>query len=142
MALETFTDIAVAPPTRRLRRRHIAGWGRRLALLGESWPAMIGVAIVVFWTVMAVLAPWVAPFAPNANDFAALANPRPSAGHWLGTDHLGRDILSRLIWGARTVLTVAPIAVIGATLAGSLLGLAAGFYRGWIDLAITRVCDI
>jgi peptide/nickel transport system permease protein len=103
---------------------------------------MIGVGIVVFWAATALLAPWIAPYQPNANDFMALVNPRPSATHWLGTDHLGRDILSRLLWGARTVLTVAPIAVLGATLAGSLLGLSAGFHRGWIDLAITRVCDI
>ena len=59
-----------------------------------------------------------------------------------GTDHLGRDLLSRILWGARTVLTVAPLAVLGAAMLGSLLGLAAGYYRGWIDLVIARACDI
>jgi len=143
MALETYSDIALAPPApRTLAARRAATWWRRFALLGESWPAMIGVGIVVFWVVVAALAPLIAPFAPNVNDYLALANPKPSAAHLLGTDHLGRDILSRIIWGARTVLVVAPIAVLGATIAGSLLGLAAGYYRGLIDLVVTRICDI
>ena len=55
---------------------------------------------------------------------------RRRRAHWLGTDHLGRDILSRILWGARTVLTVAPLAVLGAAILGSLLGLTAGYYRG------------
>src|ERR1700747_1236065 len=122
MALDTLNDAALAPP------RPLAGgrariWWRRFALLGESWPAMIGVGIVVFWIVVAALAPLIAPYPPNANDYQALASPFPSAKHLLGTDHLGRDILSRIVWGARTVLTVAPIAVLGATASGSLLGL-------------------
>jgi peptide/nickel transport system permease protein len=141
MAVETYTDVAITP-ARSWRDGALGRWAGRLALLGESWPAMIGFAIVLFWVAMALLAPVIAPYPPNANDFAALANPRPSAAHWLGTDHLGRDILSRLLWGARTVLTVAPIAVLGATLTGALLGLCAGYYRGFVDLVVTRICDI
>src|SRR5882762_8998095 len=117
-------------------------WLRRLAPLRESPSAMIGIALTLFWALAAVLAPWIAPYPPNASDLAALAHPTPSAAHWLGTDHLGRDILSRILWGARTVLTVAPLAVLGAAILGSLLGLTAGYYRGWIDLAIVRACDI
>lgn len=117
-------------------------WARRGGRLAESTPALIGVGIVVFWVAAAVLAPVIATYAPNANNLAALAHPAPSATHWLGTDHLGRDILSRIVWGARTVLTVAPLAVLGATMLGSLLGLTAGYFRGWIDLTITRACDI
>jgi peptide/nickel transport system permease protein len=141
MAVETYTDIAVTP-VRTWRDRPLGRWTRRVGLLTESWPAMIGFAIVLFWIAMALLAPWIAPYPPNANDFGALVDPKPSAAHWLGTDHLGRDILSRLLWGARTVLTVAPIAVLGATLSGALLGLYAGYYRGIADLVITRICDI
>ncbi len=114
-------------------------WSLRL---GESTTALIGLALVVFWIVAALLAPVIAPFPPNANDLAAVAYPYPSAQHWLGTDHLGRDILSRLLWGARTVLTVAPIAVAGAALVGVLAGLAAGYLGGVADLLISRVCDI
>lgn len=117
-------------------------WGHRLAVLGESAPALIGLGIVLFWALAALAAPLIAPFAPNANDFSALASPKPSMRHWLGTDHLGRDILSRILWGARTVLTVAPLAVAGAAFLGSLVGLCAGYYRGWVDLAITRASDI
>jgi peptide/nickel transport system permease protein len=115
---------------------------RRLAPLLESTPALIGIALTLFWSLAAIMAPWIAPYPPNASDLAALAHPTPSAAHLLGTDHLGRDILSRLLWGARTVLTVAPIAVFGATALGSLVGLVAGYYRGWSDLVVTRLSDI
>lgn len=118
------------------------GWISRLAPLAGSAPAMAGIFLVVFWAVVAVLAPWIAPYAPNASDLKALANPTPSAQHWLGTDHLGRDILSRLLWGARTVLTVAPVAVLGATALGCMVGLVAGYYRGWVDILVTRISDI
>lgn len=141
MAVETYGPVAAASE-RTWRDGLLGRWPERFALLGESRPAAIGLAIVVFWIAAALLAPLIAPYDPNANDYSALADPRPSAAHWLGTDHLGRDILSRLLWGARTVLTVAPIAVLGATLSGVLLGLAAGYYRGLPDLAITRICDI
>ena len=117
-------------------------WARRLGLVAESKPALIGAGIVLAWVLAAVLAPLIAPYPPNANNLAALAHPTPSASHWLGTDHLGRDLLSRILWGARTVLTVAPLAVLGAAMLGSLLGLAAGYYRGWVDLVIARACDI
>jgi peptide/nickel transport system permease protein len=118
------------------------GWARRLGLVAESKPALIGAGIVLAWVLAAVLAPLIAPYPPNATSMAAVAQPTPSATHWLGTDHLGRDLLSRIVWGARTVLTVAPLAVLGAAIMGSLLGLAAGYYRGWIDLVIARACDI
>jgi len=114
----------------------------RLSALGESMPATVGIAIVLSWVGLALLAPWLAPYPPNANDMAALARTTPSASHWLGTDHLGRDMLSRILWGARPVLVIAPLAVLGAAALGSLLGLTAGYYGRWIDLGITRACDI
>jgi peptide/nickel transport system permease protein len=129
-------------PQRRAAPSFGLAWLRRLAPLRESPSAMIGIALTLFWVGAALLAPWLAPYPPNASDLTALAHPTPSAAHLLGTDHLGRDILSRVLWGARTVLTVAPIAVLGATAFGSLVGLAAGYYRGWIDLVITRISDI
>jgi len=129
-------------PQRRAAPSVGLAWLRRLAPLRESPSAMIGIALTLFWVGAALLAPWLAPYPPNASDLTALAHPTPSAAHLLGTDHLGRDILSRVLWGARTVLTVAPIAVLGATAFGSLVGLAAGYYRGWIDLVITGISDI
>jgi peptide/nickel transport system permease protein len=71
-----------------------------------------------------------------------MADPTPSGAHWLGTDLLGRDVLSRLIFGARTVLIVAPLSVTAAMLVGITLGMLAGYYGGWIDLLISRVSDI
>jgi peptide/nickel transport system permease protein len=124
------------------RARLFRRWRRRVAILGESTPATVGVAIILTWAVLAILAPLIAPYPPNANDMAALAHTTPSRAHWLGADHLGRDILSRILWGARPVLVIAPLAVLGAAALGSLLGLAAGYYGRWIDLAVTRVCDI
>jgi len=117
-------------------------WLGRAGRLRESTPALLGAGAIAFWIAAAILAPVVAPYPPNANDVSALAHPTPSAAHWLGTDHLGRDILSRILWGARTVLTVAPLAVLGAAILGSLLGLTAGYYRGAVDLVITRACDV
>jgi peptide/nickel transport system permease protein len=121
---------------------------RRRSFLAQFWSAVtlspvgtIGAIIVLFWVACALLAPWIAPYPPNKIDPAQIAYPYPSAQHWLGVDHLGRDILSRLLWGARTVLTVAPIAVIGAALLGTLLGLVAGYRGGWVDGLIMRVGD-
>src|SRR5881296_4076981 len=128
--------LSVSPPaTSRRRARDL--W-RGLARVGESTPATVGVLIILFWLAVAALAPLLAPYPPNATDLAALSNTTPSKAHWLGTDHLGRDLLSRIVWGARTVLAVAPVAVLGATILGSLLGLAAGYHRRWIDLVISR----
>jgi len=141
MTVESKIEILAPTPPRAVPAAAVA-WLRRLSPLRESPAAMIGIALTLFWVLAALLAPFLAPYPPNASDLAALAHPTPSAAHWLGTDHLGRDILSRVLWGARTVLTVAPIAVLGATAFGSLVGLAAGYYRGWSDLVITRISDI
>jgi len=107
-----------------------------------STAGYLGLAIILTWSIAALLAPMLPLPAPNVSDLAALSDPRPSAAHWLGIDLSGRDILSRTIWGARTVLTVAPIAVAGATIVGTLLGLFAGYYRGVADAALSRVSDI
>jgi peptide/nickel transport system permease protein len=113
----------------------------RVKLLKESPVGMVGAFLVLFWVAVAIFAPWISPYDPNANDMAALMSP-PTAAHWLGTDNSGRDILSRIIWGSRTVLTIAPIAVICAYAIGAMLGLLAGYYRGWVDLVCNRIADI
>lgn len=110
--------------------------------LPTSRVAMIGLALILFWVVLAVLAPWLGLAPPNAQDYAVIADPNPSAAHWLGADPFGRDMLSRLIWGARTVLTVAPIAVVAAYLVGCTLGLLAGYYGGFLDTLVSRLSDV
>ena len=136
------TTDALVPPALATPRAGRALSVRRMAALGESAPATVGLAIVLLWATLAILAPVIAPYPPNASDLAALAHATPSRTHWLGTDHLGRDLLSRILWGARPVLVIAPLAVLGAAALGSLLGLAAGYYGRWIGLVITRACDI
>lgn len=97
--------------------------------------------VLVVVTLAAIFAPWVAPYDPDAVDFAAFYAP-PSAAHWLGTDSLGRDILSRIIWGGRTAL-IGPLAVVVfSTILGILLGLLAGWRGGWIDAVLGRVFDV
>ena len=122
------------------------GAGRRIhqiwQLLTASPVAAVGAAILVFWALCALFAPWIAPYPPNKIDAELLANPFPSAAHWLGVDNLGRDMLSRILWGARTVLTVAPLAVIGAASIGTLLGLISGYRGGLADTIIMRVGDV
>ncbi len=108
----------------------------------RSGVGMAGLALVVLWLAAALLAPALAPYPPNANDYGALAEPGPSAAHWLGVDMLGRDILSRLLWGARRVFTVVPVALLAAYLAGGAMGLMAGYYGGRVDTVVSRLSDV
>jgi peptide/nickel transport system permease protein len=114
---------------RRLARRFARN---RLALVGT-----VAFAVV---TVLAILAPWVAPYPPIRADFSAYLQP-PSPRHLMGTDELGRDVLSRVIFGARASLEAGMVSVSLAIGAGIPLGLAAGFYRGWLDDALMRLTD-
>jgi peptide/nickel transport system permease protein len=122
-----------APPAARPRRI-------RWALLLPAVPLALAV-------VAAVAAPWVAPASPTAGELSARLKPpawsdAAVAGRPLGTDLLGRDVLSRLIWGARISLLIALIAtVLGATV-GSLIGLVSGYYRGRVDRVVTKLVDI
>ncbi|WP_245429227.1 ABC transporter permease [Mesorhizobium sp. WSM3860] len=113
-------------------------WARIL----RSPTAMVGLFLVGFWVVAAILAPVLPLYSPTEQDVMALADPTPSAAHWLGVDILGRDELSRLIFGARTVLVVAPLSVAVAMIVGITLGMIAGCYGGWIDAVISRLSDI
>ena len=115
--------------------------GKIYAVLTRSPVGTVGGLVLLAWCLCALLAPWIAPYPPNKIDPALVADPYPTAAHWLGVDHLGRDILSRLIWGARTVLTVAPLAVLGAVILGVFLGLWSGYRGGVIDAVIMRVGD-
>jgi peptide/nickel transport system permease protein len=106
-----------------------------------SHPAtIIGGSIVLFFVIIAVLAPWVAPYPPNTSNWAAIRQ-APSALHWFGTDDLGRDILSRVIFGARASLLVGIVSVAIAIAIGVPLGLIAGYFGGIADVAISRCTD-
>jgi peptide/nickel transport system permease protein len=120
------------------------GVGRRLwesfSVIRGSRVAMIGLIIVVFWVLVAIFAPLIAPHDPYAQDTAAI-NQGPSAMYPLGTDNLGRDILSRLIYGSRTILLLAPVSVMAAVLVGSSLGLLGGYFGGMVDEVVMRILD-
>ncbi|MEE9912402.1 MAG: ABC transporter permease [Deltaproteobacteria bacterium] len=103
--------------------------------------AMTGCGIVILLFVVSLLAPVLAPFDPGAIDLKNVLAP-PSADHWFGTDQLGRDVLSRMIWGARISLKVGFVATGLAILIGMVLGAVAGYYGGWIDAVIMRFVDI
>ena len=118
---------------------------KSFALLRESPVGMIGTGLVVFWVIVAVFAPLIAPHPPNAtiHPFAMPGATGPNGEFFLlGTDMIGRDILSRIIWGSRTVLIWAPLATLAAYVVGIVMGLAAGYKRGWIDDVLSRIADI
>lgn len=128
-----------------MARALTATWSR-LKLLGESPIAMIGGGILLFWVLVALFAPVLAPFDPNAT-LQPLASPgtpyaKGEGVFWFGADMIGRDILSRIIWGSRTVLFYGFVATASAYLVGILMGLMAGYHRGWIDEVLSRVSDI
>src|SRR5499426_4677613 len=116
-----------------------------LAQLRSSWVSLIGLGMVLFWGLAALAAPWLAPFPPNAT-LVPFAPPgtvfEGSKTFLLGTDHLGRDILSRILYGARTVLIYVPLATSCAYVVGIALGLTAGYKRGWVDALLSRISDI
>ena len=95
----------------------------------------IGIVLLVIFVLMALLAPWLAPSDPAAIHLASRLQP-PSPAHWFGTDELGRDILSRVIYGARISMIVATSVVGLALLLGLILGGVAGYYGGWIDTVL------
>jgi glutathione transport system permease protein len=97
---------------------------------------------VILLVVIAVAAPWIAPFdAENYFDYDQLNAP-PSLVHWFGVDALGRDIFSRILMGARISLAAGFVSVAAGAIVGTLLGLVAGYYEGWADRIIMRICDV
>lgn len=102
--------------------------------------AVFGLVVVVAFVLIAALAPWIAPYDPIATSWARIRKP-PSELHWFGTDENGRDVLSRLIWGARASLMAGVISVLGAVAIGVPIGLVAGLSGKWVDAIISRIAD-
>jgi len=108
----------------------------------RNTPLVLGGVIVVFVVLMAVLAPLAAPMDPNYQELEDRLSGLGTPGHVLGTDQYGRDLLSRLIYGARVSLTAGVFAVLLGATAGLVLGLLAGYFGGWVDLVVGRVFDV
>jgi peptide/nickel transport system permease protein len=124
------TPLAVAPVRTRGQR-----WRRRYGL------AAAGAAIILAWVLIAAFAPLLTPYYPDAVDVTVRLQP-PSSAHWLGTDALGRDVLTRLLYGARISLTTGIVVVLVAAAVGTLLGGIAAYARGRIEELIMRLTDL
>ena len=118
-----------------MKRREF--WAR----LWRNKLAMSGLILVAGLFIVSILAHWLAPYDPGLIDLKEVLMP-PSAKHWLGTDPLGRDVLSRIIFGSRVSLKVGLVAVGLATLIGIVVGATAGYYGGWVDLVLMRFVDL
>lgn len=103
--------------------------------------ALSGFIIIAFIMLLAAFAPVIAPFDPESIDVKSILLP-PSSTHWMGTDGLGRDVFSRMLYGARVSLMVGIVAVGIATAIGIFLGSISGYYRGWVDVFIMRLVDV
>jgi len=120
---------------------------RRLSALLAQPKVVLGGAFILILIVLAIFSPWIAPKDPLEQDLMLGTLPPAwidgaEPGYYLGTDDLGRDVLSRLIYGSQIALTVAFVAASLAALLGTTLGLLAGWYRGWVDVVISRLVDI
>jgi peptide/nickel transport system permease protein len=125
--------------------RRQAAWGRAY----RTWRtfagnrlAVTGLVIVLALVAVALLAPWLAPHSPTVGDLAGSRLLPPSATHWLGSDDQGRDILSRLIHGARITLVVVVLVAVLAAPVGLVVGTVAGYAGGWVDALLMRITDI
>ena len=125
---------------------------RRQARLGQMWLAwlrirrnqlaMAGLIIVGILLVVAALAPWIAPHDPFVQNLGNRLKPPGTSGYWLGTDDFGRDILSRIIYGARITLYIIALVAVTAPVLGLLVGTVAGYFGGWADAVLMRLTDI
>ena len=116
-------------------------WQRTLRLLGQRRMAVAGLGIVLFFIALAILAPLVSPYDPLATNWAAVRKP-PSMAHLFGTDEIGRDLFSRVVYGASLTLRAALIAIAVGLVGGGLLGLLAGYIGGWVDSVLMRLVDV
>jgi len=116
-------------------------WRRSLRSLRRNPIAMIGLAIILFWAVTALVAPISGIRDPLGQTIEYRLKP-PSAQYWFGTDELGRDVFSRVIYGARISLPIGFVVILFAVLMGSLVGASTGYFGGWYDLLVMRLADI
>src|SRR5262252_564383 len=120
--------------------RELSPGQRMLRRLARRRGAMVGLAVVALFVAMALLAPWLAPYDPLQTSWSAVRK-APSAAHWFGTDEIGRDVLARVIWGARASLLAGVVSVAISLSVGVPIGLAAGYLGKWTDMLISRVTD-
>jgi peptide/nickel transport system permease protein len=116
---------------------------RRPGTLASAWRqplAIVGMALAGAWVLVAILVPLLAPYDPLAQTSGLLLPPSPA--HWFGTDELGRDIFSRVLWGSRLSIPLAFFLVAAAVTIGGVLGGIAGYFGGWVDEVVMRATDL
>lgn len=128
-------------PRSRLQARAISAWNAWRTLTANPL-AMLGLGIILVLVLMAVLAPLVATHPPNAQNLAGRLNPPGWNGHLLGTDELGRDIFSRLVYGSRVTLYIVALVAVTAPVFGLVIGTVSGTLGGWTDRILMRITDI
>lgn len=128
-------ELAAADRPKRSVAAHCLNFARRQPI------GAAGMIVVLVMLLLALFADLIAPYSPTANDFAAMTEP-PSAAHWLGTDQFGRDVFTRIIYGARTAMLVGFISAFVGGFVGLVLGVGSAYFGGWIDLVFQRVMDV
>jgi ABC-type dipeptide/oligopeptide/nickel transport system permease subunit len=108
---------------------------------GRPWSFNIGAVLLALIIVVLILTPWIAPHDPAAQELSDRLS-GPSADHWFGTDHLGRDVLSRLMWGGRFSVTIAAITLLICAVSGGIIGALAARRGGWLDELVMRSVDV
>ena len=140
LSYSTAPGALAAPLPGRLRRQPVSVG--RIGLIVRAHPlGVVGLIIVVLMLLVALLAPILAPYDPFATDVRSRLQP-PSAAHWFGTDQIGRDILSRVIYGARVSVLVGILSVLVATILGTAIGIVAAYYGRGVELLAMRGIDI
>jgi peptide/nickel transport system permease protein len=133
----SYADPTLATLSPRARRRRIL----RRRFLRRPF-AIVGLVVALTFVLAAIFAPLVAPYSASATDFNATLAPPFTHGHLLGTDELGRDVLSRIIWGSRASIQAGVLSTTLAMVIAVPIGIVAGYYRGWIDPVIARLTDV
>ncbi|MEQ9329311.1 MAG: ABC transporter permease [Rhodospirillales bacterium] len=138
MTKDTIRDDQPGMPAETAEQVGFLGFLNRFLASKLTW---FGLFLIFCFIVMAIAAPWIAPYNPVEQSLLNM-NAAPSSDYWFGADGFGRDVLSRVIWGARPSMVLAMTAPVIACIAGTLVGTLAGFYQGWVDRIVGRITDM
>lgn len=125
----------------KVEEEHTPPWKEAWQSFSNNKLALFGLGIVLFFIIVAIIAPLIAPYTYQDQNLIDRLQP-PSSKHWFGTDDFGRDIYSRILYGARISLWVGFFSVLGSVILGTLLGIISGYYGRWVDAIISRIFDI
>jgi peptide/nickel transport system permease protein len=139
--MEISTQKQMQPPAVQAEEKVASPWAEAWYSFKKNKLAVVGTVIVLFFILLAIFAPLITPEGINDQKMEVRLQ-APSADHWFGTDDFGRDIFSRVVFGARISLWVGTFAVMGSIIVGCLLGILAGYYGRWVDTLISRAFDI